>query len=509
MTRDATPSGETSAARRGAGLDLRALALMRVGLAVWLLLDLLRRCGEWEWLYGPRALPSPSSALLLSAADTLDVSAATAVPVPPVGLLLGLQEGGDVTVFVAALAVSYLCIGLGFFYRGAMAVALLGACAFATRQPLMLSVLDGAVIWWMVLLWTMPLDARWALGGAGPERRGALWEQRSVVTFNALIVGSLVVQALVLFGVLGSASWHVGWELEGGDTLLRVVLGGALCLSAIAWTGWTGIQWARSVGSLLWMMVVLVCGADGGHGSWIGWMLVLALAGLDSAVFARLPSPLRGDPAPHGDASALESPSRWQVWASVAVFGSVVAGSVLGLVGYEVHGADGLFAPRMWTPMETMETDAPGRTAPRGGDSGEASAWERWSFVMWRGPWVAPAQARQTAAEALCVEAVGVSTEGAKIDLFAPTLQVREETTDAGCASDDSWSATDRLRRHPWARRALLTDLARRAWTGSEGVPDMTTVELHVFGPGDAKSVGELLYSLSRPPERAAVGDFR
>ena len=38
---------------------------------------------------------------------------------------------------------------------------------------------------------------------------------------------------------------------------------------------------------------------------------------------------------------------------------------------------------------------------------------------------------------------------------------------------------------------------------------DMTTVELHVFGPGDAKSVGELLYSLSRPPERAAVGDFR
>ncbi len=106
MTGDATPLGETAAARRGVALDLRALALMRVGLAVWLLLDLLRRCGEWEWLYGQRAIPSPGSALLLSAADTLDVSAATAVPIPPVGLLLGIQGGGDVAVFVGAMAVS-------------------------------------------------------------------------------------------------------------------------------------------------------------------------------------------------------------------------------------------------------------------------------------------------------------------------------------------------------------------------------------------------------------------
>jgi hypothetical protein len=163
----------------------------------------------------------------------------------------------------------------------------------------------------------------------------------------------------------------------------------------------------------------------------------------------------------------------------------------------------------MWTPMEIIETDAPGVTAPRGGDSGEASAWERWSFVMWRGAWVGPAQVRRSAAEALCVDAVGISAEGAEIDLFAPALEAREEATVSGCAIDGSWSATDRLRRHPWARRALLTDLARRAWTGSEGVPDMTTVELRVFGPGDAKSAGELLYSLSRPAEGAVVGDFR
>jgi hypothetical protein len=290
---------------------------------------------------------------------------------------------------------------------------------------------------------------------------------------------------------------------------VRVVLGGALCLSAIAWTGWTGVRWARAVGSLLWMMVVLACGADGGHGSWIGWVLVLALAGLDAAFFARLPRPLRGERTPDGDASTLESPPRWHAVGSLVVFGSVVVGSLLGLASYERRGVDELFAPRMWTPMEIIETDAPGVTAPRGGDSGEASAWERWSFVMWRGSWVGPAQVRRSAAEALCVDAVGISAEGAEIDLFAPALEAREETTVSGCVIDGSWSATDRLRRHPWARRALLTDLARRAWTGSEGVPDMTTVELRVFGPGDAKSAGELLYSLSRPMEGAVVGDFR
>ena len=498
-------------------LDLRALALTRMGLAAWLLWGLVRRCSDWEWLYGARAIPSPSSALLLAAADTVDVSAASAIVLPPNGFLLGLQDGPAVTAFITALLLSYLCIGVGLFYRAAMLVALFGACAFAARQPLTVGVLDGAAFWWMAVLWLMPLDARWSLRGGGADRPLSRWERSATAVFITLVAGSLLLQGVAMFGVFGAPSSQVGWRPGGlgapwGDAL-RIGSGVALCLAALAWSGLARVRWARGLGSWLWMLVACVSAGDGGYIEWIAWMLVLAFAGAGDSLFARW-SQASGEPEVEGGANppVPGSGSRWGARAAGVGLFAVVVWSVGGLVLYERRSGDELFAPRAWAPMEDISTFVGSDEASPRLDSADMGWLARWGFVVWRGHWTQPANTRRLLADALCMDAVGITADGLEIDLFAKSFEPRERAADPVCGDDSPSTTLDLLRRHPWARRALLTDLVRRAWASSDQRSRVVTVELRAFMPSDSEDAapaGELLYSVSRPHDGVILGDFR
>lgn len=501
-------------------LDLRALAVLRIGLALWFLSDLVGRWLAWGWLYGERAIPSSSSVLLLTAADTVDVAAPSAIPIPWVGLLLGVQDGWMTSVCLATLVASCVCLGVGLFSRISMAVLLIGICAFATRQPLIVDPFDGGVFWWAVVMWLMPLDARWSLAARGGDRVLTSLERSATVVFIALISGSLALQGLALFGAFGDPAWHLGWRAEVLDgqwgVASRICCGVLLCSAALAWSGLVRGSWIRSGGSLVWVLVAVVSATDGGHAEWLGWTIVLAVGGLGGPLFTRWGREGTDSSSATrvGRGASRAAKTGWD-WALILGGGAAVAGSLVGLVRYERAVGDALYAPEMWAPRPESsggeDSSHDQKTGSR--DASPVLPLDRWGFVVWRGAWVAPAQTRRSVAEGRCVDAVGLTADGGVVDLLGPQLALREESGAAGCEGGGDSARLSKIRRHPWTRRVLLTDLARRAWQWSEENARVMTVELRVVH-GNGASNGEqrdttVTHTLARPPDGAIVGDFR
>ena len=144
------------AARRGAGLTSRGWRWTRVGLG----LAYLVRMVTWAWdTRGLDAVPSAASVLLLQGPGAADVAAAHALPVVPLGLLLG---GGTASLtlefgFLLAGSVAALAVCMGRWIRPALLLLWVVYGSVCARYPPLVSGVDAWAAWGTLLALGLPL----------------------------------------------------------------------------------------------------------------------------------------------------------------------------------------------------------------------------------------------------------------------------------------------------------------------------------------------------------------
>lgn len=176
-------------------LDLRSLALMRIGLGVTMWLHLVKLGSSLADLYSdagvlPRALASrvfeqPAYARLLF----LDGSTAWA------GLCFALT------------ALSAACVVVGYRTRWALALCWLLFSSIAWRNPVVLHTGDSYLL--VILLWSafLPMDRRWAIG-----RPAAVDDDSTVQSVGTL---ALLAQVFVFYLLAGLTKAHYRAWTEG------------------------------------------------------------------------------------------------------------------------------------------------------------------------------------------------------------------------------------------------------------------------------------------------------
>lgn len=458
--------------RLGTDLTPRGWRWTRVGLG----LAYLVRMVTWAWeTRALDAVPSAASVLLLQAPGAADVPAPHAWPVVPLGLLLGvgpapqtLRLGWMLAGSVAALAVI-----AGRWIRPALLLLWVVYGSVCARYPPLVTGVDAWAAWGTLLALGLPLKG--AAGATSSRAEAALHQ---------------------------CWPWWVGLGAAGGGVVLLLPVARAAADAGISSDGvWTCVfALALVVGGLGW------CGlADRGltrrRGSWI---LLAAIAG----------------------AGVATRDLAWMTFASAVVVGGLdlrppardaapVTGRALslGLAALGLTAAITWHAGlRRWAaPTPSAGVDS---RAWRGIVTTPISAAHAWTL----GGWSASMLEQQRSRTRSCATAVARGRDGTIVELFSGAVVAPERLVDGAlrCSALDEGRALRRLRRHPWAQRALLTDLARRAWsremTVRHGV--LGAVELCSWPPLAEAALEEEMsprwcLQVSRPPDGGVVGSFR
>lgn len=182
-------------------LDLRALALFRVGLSVVFLLDLLLRARDLQMFYGDHGVLSRQMFLTQS------------WYFPGYQLFLSTGTTGGLLFLFGLGAASGVCLGLGYRTRLAGLFCWWFTIALQLRNPFVLD--GGDELLRLLLFWTpfLPLSARWSYEARlNPEWANLPNAYRSMATLG------VTVQYAVLYFFAGLLKSGADWR-ETGDAL--------------------------------------------------------------------------------------------------------------------------------------------------------------------------------------------------------------------------------------------------------------------------------------------------
>lgn len=211
-------------------VDLRAIAALRIGLGIILLVDLLRRIGQLERWYTDDAITPPGlSDLRLG--PSFSIHALSGDPLVQVALF--------VVAMLAAVALT-----VGWHTRSMSVISWLMLVSLHHRNPLMLDVGDEILL--LTLFWVMlaPAGARWSLdqrrtGAVGPHHR----------TWSFAAAGLLVQPVCILFfaglAKLQQPVWRNGSAVQDvlGNTIWSRELSGVLLDASwvLPWLTWSTV----------------------------------------------------------------------------------------------------------------------------------------------------------------------------------------------------------------------------------------------------------------------------
>jgi vitamin K-dependent gamma-carboxylase-like protein len=230
------------AAREVLGADLRSLALLRIGLALCVLLDLAGRACDLRAHY--------TDAGILSRADAITLFGFLHALPLCVHLAGGSTWSAALLFAVAAVAAAALLVG--YRARAASAVSWLLTASVQLRNPYIGAGWDALLR--MLLLWGafLPLGACWSLdatdGDAPADRRTPVFSAGSV----ALLAQMAIVYAIAGYTKWQEPAWRDGSALAAifADDFTATALGSALARSGALLAGLTlAVPWLEMAGS--------------------------------------------------------------------------------------------------------------------------------------------------------------------------------------------------------------------------------------------------------------------
>lgn len=211
----------------GLALDLRSLALFRIGLAALLLIDLCQRAaGTTGWYSDAGLLPR---SLAISAGDA------------GFSLLLASGSGLWAGMVIAIALLAALALALGWRSRTASFVLLLAMLSLNARNPLLLSGGDALLIGLLAWSLLLPVQRRVALDGAADTTAAATW--LGVAGAAYLVYVTLLVSGSALLGA-GADLWpsllavdhqasRLGLWLRDAEALVGLIAGSAWLLQLL------------------------------------------------------------------------------------------------------------------------------------------------------------------------------------------------------------------------------------------------------------------------------------
>jgi len=194
----AAPSSQ-SLIQRLAGIDLRSLAVFRIGLGVVLLWDLFTSLASAGALY------SEAGMMPLAVAEQLRESA----------WIVSLHSLNGPAVWPVVLIVFQIlaatCLIVGWRTQVAVAISWALLCSLQARNPVVLH--GGGIVLRMLLFWSLllPLGARWSVDEARGRRSFFAAEGR-VFTVAAL---ALLFQTAMIYWFTAALKWGNEWTRDG------------------------------------------------------------------------------------------------------------------------------------------------------------------------------------------------------------------------------------------------------------------------------------------------------